>query len=287
MAIQESFIDRLINLPVSDRTEGFIIGALLLMTGYLLAWLATSAFVRAMRYRLTAHQLLVWRRGIFYFLLLLFAISALHEMGFKLSVLLGAAGIFTVAIGFASQTSASNLISGLFLIGEGSFAIGDTIQVGATQGEVMSIDLLSVKLRTSDNVYVRIPNEQLIKSEVRNLTRFAIRRISLAIGIAYQEDIARVRTVLLELADRHPLVLDEPASQVTVQAFSPSAIDLLFTVWTRRETHAEVKDSLQESIKRAFDAHGIVIPFPQISINTGDLQAIPVVLRDDSHQKSA
>ena len=92
---------------------------------------------------------------------------------------------------------------------------------------------------------------------------------------------------MLELADRHPLVLDEPASQVTVQAFSPSAIDLLFTVWTRRETHAEVKDSLQESIKRAFDAHGIVIPFPQISINTGDLQAIPVVLRDDSHQKSA
>ena len=117
---QESFLDQMINLPVSDKIEGFIIGALVLLTGYLIAQLVTTAFVKTMSQRLTAHQLLVWRRGIFYFLLGLFSMSALHEMGFKLSVLLGAAGIFTVAIGFASQTSASNLISGLFLIGEGS-----------------------------------------------------------------------------------------------------------------------------------------------------------------------
>jgi len=279
MASKESFIDRMVNLPVSDRTEGFIIGATLLVLGYVLAWLVTSAFIRTMRYRLTAHQLLVWRRAIFYFLFLLFGMSALHEAGFKLSVLLGAAGVLTVAIGFASQTSASNLISGLFLIGEGSFAVGDTIQVGNTQGEVLSIDLLSVKLRTSDNVFVRIPNEQLIKTEVRNLTRFAIRRISIPVGVAYAEDIGRVRKVLLELADRHPLVLDEPLSQVTVQTFGPSAIDLMFTVWTRRETHADVKDSLQESIKRAFDEHGIDIPFPQISVNTGQMAPVSVVLQ--------
>ena len=283
MATKESFLDRLINLPVSDRIEGFIIGGLLLLIGYGLAWLVTNAFIRTMRYRLTAHQLLVWRRAIFYFLLLLFVISALHEAGFKLSVLLGAAGVFTVAIGFASQTSASNLISGLFLIGEGSIAVGDIILVDKTQGEVLSIDLLSVKLRTIDNVFVRIPNEQLIKSEVRNLSRFAIRRIPIEVGVAYGEDVGKVRKVLMDLADRHPLVLDEPSPQVIVQAFGPSSIDLLFAVWTRREVFADVKDALQESLKRSFDEHGISIPFPQISINSGDLQALPVVIRHEGN----
>lgn len=267
----ESFFERLMNLSLNDKVEGFIVGGVILLLGYLIAHLITKAFVKTMSQRLSAHQLLVWRRGIFYFLLLLFSMSALHEMGFKLSVLLGAAGIFTVAIGFASQTSVSNLISGLFLIGEGSFVIGDTIKVNNTIGEVLSIDLLSVKLRTPDNIYVRIPNEQLIKAEVANLTRFAIRRVPIMIGISYQEDITKVRHVLLDLADNSPIVLDEPRPQVIVQNFADSAISLTFNVWTRKENFLEVRDTIQESIKKAFDEHNIDIPFPQITVNSGEL----------------
>lgn len=279
MAKTDSFLDTLINLPVSDKTEGFIIGGLLLVFGYLIAHLVTTAFVRTMSQRLTAHQLLVWRRGIFYFLFLLFSISSLHEMGFKISVLLGAAGVFTVAIGFASQTSASNLISGLFLIGEGSFIVGDTIQVEKTIGEVLSVDLLSIKLRTADNIYVRIPNEQLIKSEVLNLTRFPIRRVPINVSISYREDIRKVRGILLELADKNVLVLDEPRAQVTVQNFGESSISLAFNVWTRRENFLDIKDAMQESIKLAFDEHQIEMPFPQITLNTGEMSAINVNLQ--------
>lgn len=277
---QESFLDQMINLPVSDKVEGFIIGAMVLLTGYLIAQLATTAFVKTMSQRLSAHQLLVWRRGIFYFLFGLFSISALHEMGFKLSVLLGAAGIFTVAIGFASQTSASNLISGLFLIGEGSFMVGDTIEVNGTIGEVLSIDLLSIKLRTADNIYVRIPNEQLIKSEVSNLTRFAIRRVPIAVNISYQQDIAQVRQVLLTLADKNPLVLDEPKPQVVVQDLTNSAISLVFNIWTRKENFLDIRDTMQESIKNTFDEHHIDIPLPQITVNSGVLA--PLIVKNQS-----
>lgn len=277
---QESFLNQMINLPVSDKVEGFIIGAMVLLTGYLIAQLATTAFVKTMSQRLTAHQLLVWRRGIFYFLFGFFSISALHEMGFKLSVLLGAAGIFTVAIGFASQTSASNLISGLFLIGEGSFMVGDTIKVNGTIGEVLSIDLLSIKLRTADNIYVRIPNEQLIKSEVSNLTRFAIRRVPIAINISYQQDIAQVRHVLLTLADKNPLVLDEPKPQVVVQDLTNSAISLVFNIWTRKENFLDIRDTMQESIKNTFDEHHIDIPLPQITVNSGEIA--PLIVKNQS-----
>ncbi|HMX98375.1 MAG TPA: mechanosensitive ion channel family protein [Agitococcus sp.] len=279
---QESFLDQMINLPVSDKVEGFIIGALVLLTGYLIAQLVTTAFVKTMSQRLTAHQLLVWRRGIFYFLLGLFSMSALHEMGFKLSVLLGAAGIFTVAIGFASQTSASNLISGLFLIGEGSFMVGDTIKVNGTIGEVLSIDLLSIKLRTADNIYVRIPNEQLIKSEVSNLTRFAIRRVPIMVNISYQQDISKVRQVLLTIADKNPLVLDEPKPQVVVQDLASSSINLMFNIWTRKENFLDIRDTIQESIKNAFDEHNIDIPFPQITVNSGVIAPLVVSMKNQA-----
>jgi small-conductance mechanosensitive channel len=199
-------------------------------------------------------------------------------MGFKISVLLGAAGVFTVAIGFASQTSASNLISGLFLIGEGSFVVGDTIQVDKTIGEVLSVDLLSIKLRTADNVYVRIPNEQLIKSVVLNLTRFLIRRVPINVNISYKEDIGKVRGILLALAEKNVLVLDEPRAQVTVQNFGDSAISLAFNVWTRRENFLDIRDAMQESIKLAFDEHHVEMPFPQITVNTGEMSPLTVQL---------
>jgi small-conductance mechanosensitive channel len=264
--MSEFKLDTLFN---PERLTDISAGIVLILVGWLIARLLSGAFVRATQHRLTAHQLLLGRRTIFYFLLILFTLSGLREMGFKLSVLLGAAGVLSVAIGFASQTSASNLISGLFLIGEGPFSIGDTIRVGQTEGEVLSVDLLSVKLRTGDNLYVRIPNEQLIKSEVINLTRFPIRRLNLPIGIAYKEDIGKVREVLLDVALRNPLCLNEPAPSIIVQGFGASSVDLMFSVWTRRENFLSMRDSMQEAIKNAFDDAGIEIPFPQVSIHAG------------------
>lgn len=266
-----------------ERLTDISAGVVLILIGWLLARLLSSAFVRAMQHRMTPHQLLLGKRTIFYLLLILFTLSGLREMGFKLSVLLGAAGVLSVAIGFASQTSASNLISGLFLIGEGPFSIGDVIRVGQTEGEVLSIDLLSVKLRTGDNLFVRIPNEQLIKSEVINLTRFPIRRLNLPIGIAYKEDISKVREVLLRVARQNPLCLDEPAPTIIVQGFGASSVDLMFYVWTRREQFLDMRDSMQEAIKRAFDEADIEIPFPQVSVHAGSgTDPLPLRLVGDS-----
>ncbi len=250
-----------------ERLGNMIAAAVLVLLGWFLARTLAGLFEKSMQHRLNQHQLLVRRRLIYHGILLLFIMAALQAVGLNLSVLLGAAGILSVAIGFASQTSASNLISGIFLIGERSFAIGDTIRVGQTEGEVMSIDLLSVKLRTADNLYVRLPNEQLIKSELTNLTRFAIRRISLPVGIAYKEDINRVRHILLRVASEHPLCLDEPAPMVIMQGFGDSAINLVFHAWGRGENSVSLRDELQERIKDAFDEASIEIPFPQLAIN--------------------
>ena len=195
----------------------------------------------------------------------------LKALGFDLGVLIGAAGIISVAIGFASQTSASNIISGLFLVSERPFSIGDMIRVGSTIGEVISIDLLSVKLRTFDNLFVRIPNETLIKSEVTTLTRFPIRRIDLAIGVAYKESIKHVRKVMERVADANPICLDEPKPTFIFKGFGDSSLDMQFSVWVKRENFSELKNAIYEEIKEAFDAEGIEIPFPHQSIYTGSV----------------
>ncbi len=204
-------------------------------------------------------------------------ISILNEFGFKLSHLLGAAGIVGIAIGFASQTSVSNIISGIFLIAERPFEVNDVITVGGTTGQVLSIDILSVKLRTFDNKYVRIPNETIIKSEVTNITRFPIRRLDIDVGVAYKEDIGRVRGILLEIAHQNPLCLNEPEPLVIFSGFGNSSIDLKFLVWATKADWLKLKNSIQEEIKRRFDEEGIEIPFPHITFYTGsETRPLPV-----------
>ena len=201
--------------------------------------------------------------------LIYIVISFLKEFNFSLTPLLGAAGIVGIALGFASQTSVSNIISGLFLVAEKPFVVGDLIQVGSTIGQVLSIDTLSIKLRMFDNKFVRIPNETIIKSEVINITRFPIRRVDLNVGVAYKENLGRVREVLLDIAFKHPLCLQEPEPLVIFTGYGNSSIDMLFVAWTQKNDWLTVKNDLMETIKNRFDEDGIEIPFPHLSLYKG------------------
>lgn len=209
------------------------------------------------------------RRGVFYTVAGLGVLGALRELGFDLSVLLGAAGVLTVAFGFASQTSASNLISGLFLIGERAFGVGDVIRVGTTAGEVLAIDMLSVKLRTFDNLYVRLPNEMLIKSELTNLSRFELRRIDLLLRVGYGQDLDEVRELLEKLAGNEPRILEEPKPVFVAQDFEADGVLIKFSVWARREIFLEVRSSLQIAVRREFDANKIAVPGSRMILDGG------------------
>lgn len=262
-----------------ERAWSLLRASLLVVVGFVVARLISTLVSRILSARLTAPQVMLMRRIAFYLILAIFITSAMRELGFSLATLLGAAGIFSVALGFASQTSASNFVSGLFLMVEKPFGIGDVIRVGTTTGEVLSIDLLSVKLRTFDNLYVRIPNESILKSESTTLTRFPIRRADLMIGVAYKEDIDRVRDLLMQVAERNPLCLEEPKPLFIFQGFGDSALNLQFSVWAKREHFLDLKNSIQIEIKQAFDSASIEIPFPHRTLYTGSItEPFPVTV---------
>jgi small-conductance mechanosensitive channel len=255
---------------------------LVIAIGFLIAKLVSSAAGKAVGTRLGRQESMIARRFTFYLVLGLPIAMALHLMGFKLSVLLGAAGLLTVAVGFASQTSASNLISGLFLIAERSFVVGNVITVEGITGEVLSIDLLSVKLRTFDNLYVRVPNESIIKARITNLTHFPLRRVDVKVGVAYRENLERVRDILFEVADRNPLCLDEPNPVFIFKEFGDSALEMQFGVWGLRENYLTLRNDIHMEIKAAFDAAGVEIPFPHRTLYTGSQTApFPVRVVDE------
>ena len=251
----------------SEAAGNWFRAALLLLVGIFLVRLVASSAGRSAAARWGPQGQLLASRGVTLLGWTLLAATILRQLGFELGVLMGAAGVFTVAIGFASQTAASNLISGMFLVGERPFVIGDVIEVDTVTGEVVSIDMVSVKLRTFDNLMVRVPNEMLLKSRLTNLTHFPIRRADIQVGVSYGEDIPRVFEVLRQVADRNPLCLDEPEPMLIHRGFGESSINIQFSVWAARPRFLEMRTQLLLDTKRAFDEAGIEIPFPQRALS--------------------
>lgn len=243
--------------------------SVVVLLGFGLLYGVSLTLGRVLRDNASAHFSLLIKKLVFYLGAVVIILTVLLELGFDLRGLLATAGIATVAIGFAAQTSLSNLISGLFLIGEKPFRIGDLIRVNEVTGVVESIDLLSIKIRTLDNLFVRIPNESMIKNPMTNITRYPIRRMDLTIGVAYREDVARVMEILKDLAAANPLALDDPEPLILFNDFGESALQFRFGLWFEKSNFLKLRNSILQEIKERFDREGIEIPFPHVTLYSG------------------
>lgn len=240
--------------------------AAILAAGFIALNLIKVVIIRNIRRRASSQTVMLTRKVIMYSGGFVVLFIALREAGLNLNILLGTAGVAGIAIGFASQTSISNIISSLFLISEKPFEVDDVISVGGTSGIVMSIDLLSVKIRTFANTYIRIPNETIIKSEVTNITRFPIRRLDLEFRVSFEEDVEKVRDILKKVAASNPYCLNNPEPLFIFNGFGESAINLFFGVWFEKNSYISLKNSILLEIKSAFRDEGVAIPYPGMRI---------------------
>lgn len=247
----------------SESLEAYLIALAIFVFGIVLARVVANGVARVLRQRGSEHMVAVGKKVTFYVILLLATFAALTQLGVKLTGLLTAAGIFTVAIGFAAQTSVSNVISGLFLLVDRPFSINDTVKIDTTIGSVLSIDLLSTKVRTFDNLVVRIPNETLLKSTITNYTLFEVRRVEIPVAVAYATDLSEAKEILQRVMRSNQAVLDEPAPAVLVDLLADSGINLLIRAWVIRDDFVTARSELTQSLKEALGEAGIEIPFPQ------------------------
>lgn len=219
--------------------------------------------------RQVAHLL---QNTIFIAIWILALIQVLSVFGVDVVSILGAAGVVGIAIGFASQTSLSNLISGIFLVGEKSVKLGDWVQVDGFSGSIESIDLLSVKIRTADNSLVRIPNETLIKSPVQNMTQASLRRCDFDIGVDYSSDIAQVRRIIEQVVSRQTSLVNNPPPAVLFVGFADSALTIHVGAWCKTPDYGDARFDFARNLLDAFRKEGINIPFP---IRTIDIASMP------------
>lgn len=205
----------------------------------------------------TPHVRMLINKIIWYSGIMLLGITILNELGFQLSALLGAAGVFGVAIAFASQTSMSNVISGIFLLSENFLAIGDSISCGSVKGTVASIDLFSIKVRTTDGKLVRIPNERLIKDTLVNETYYPMRRVEIAMAVPGTTSVDELLHTIDQAIEQNQYVAKDPKHTVVVQSLSTDASHIIIQVWTPHAQLKIMKNTLIKTLKKLCESHNI------------------------------
>ena len=229
----------LISLQKWIKPELALKGLAALVVGYIVAKLLSSLVGRAARKASDSHTGAIASKIVYYLVMILAIVLMLDLFNVKLTGILAAAGIISVALGFAAQTSVSNIVSGLFLLWDRPFQLDDVIEVEKTMGTVTDIGLLSTKLRTFDNLYVRIPNETLVKNKLVNYTRFKTRRLSISFHIAEGADIATAKKVILQQAMEYQHALPDPKPFVVVQGMDESGVRLEVFLWVPGEAYLQ------------------------------------------------
>ena len=192
-------------------------------------------------------------------------VAVLYELNFNITALLGAAGVFGVAAGFAAQTSMANIISGLFLMLERPFELGDTITVGSNSGALKEINLFAITLQTPDNKSIRIPHEQLLKTPIVNVARFGQRRFDSMLAFEYDTDVdalkKAVETVVHQnphaLKDKEVFVRVENFVNPTVQASKEPCLYTRIGVWVDKDKYGALRKTVLAELKKQFDKDGI------------------------------
>jgi small-conductance mechanosensitive channel len=190
----------------------------------------------------------------------------LQTMRINLTPLNVIAGTLGIGIGFGLQNVASNFISGLIILLERPIKIGDRIEVGKVEGDVLEIGARSTTVVTNDNIAIIVPNSKFITENVVNWMYTGARvRFRIPISVAYGSDVRFVEKVLLEVARENPDVLDDPPPVVRFLEFGDNGLLFELRPWSTSLVHRKGKliSSINFAIHEKFKEHHIEIPFPQ------------------------
>jgi small conductance mechanosensitive channel len=199
--------------------------------------------------------------------LIAFALIALSHLGIQTASFLAILGAAGLAIALALQGSLSNFASGVLIIVFRPFKSGDFVEVAGISGVVQRIDIFQTIFKTVDNKKIIVPNSQITGGPITNYSAEQTRRIDLVIGISYDSDLRLAKQILQEIVSADSRIHAEPAPIIAVSALADSSVQLVLRPWVDSANYWPVHWDLLEQIKLRFDAAGIEIPFPQMSLH--------------------
>lgn len=201
-----------------------------------------------------------------YLLIIIGGLIIIQNSGINLGSLNVLAGALGVGIGFGLQNIANNFISGLIILFERPVKVGDRIDVGSVNGDVIKISSRATTINTNDNISIIIPNADVINKQVINWSHNDRNvRFGIPVGVSYNEDPAKIKKILLGVATGHPGVLKKPAPDVLFIQYGDSSLDFELKVWTSNYINRPVvlKSELYYKIFEKFKEHSVEIPYPQ------------------------
>jgi small conductance mechanosensitive channel len=204
----------------------------------------------------------------YYLMLILVIVVVLSQLGVETASLVAVLGAMGLAVGLALQGSLSNFASGVLLILLRPCKIGDYVEAGGVAGTVTNIDILATTMTTPDNKVILIPNSSIMSQAIVNYSTMPTRRVDLMVGVAYDTDLAKAKSILLELVASDSRILSEPAVPlVGVKALADSSINFLVRFWVGKDDYWPVQYDLQQLIVETFAKNDITIPFPQMDVH--------------------
>ena len=256
---------------IGEITYGDIIAAvIILLATYVIGRILSVVVMRILAGKVEVSNsafLAKLAKWLTYFVGIVAASPFLH---IDFSGLMVAGGIVAIAIGFASQNTLSNFVAGVLLMFERPVGTGDNISVNGIQGYVEDIGLLSTTIRTYEGIFVRIPNESMFSSAITNYVAHIARRFDYTIGIRYSDDANKAIKVIKEVIAMHPYALVNPAPSVYVDELSASSIIIKIRIWSPSGFWWDVRTDMLWKMFQALRKAGIDIPFPQLTLWTGE-----------------
>jgi small-conductance mechanosensitive channel len=234
------------------------------VAGYWLAKWVSRLIYRALTRANVEGTLAGFLRNVAYaVMMVLVLITALTTAGLNptsLFAVLGAAGL---AVGLALKDSLSNIASGVMLIVLRPFRDGDHVLAAGLEGVVEDVRIFQTRMRTADNRLIVLPNSMITTAPIINFTAKPNRRVDIAVGVGYEDDLKKAREVLLKLAKDNPLVLVDPAPFVKVDTLAESSVNLILQAWVATPNFLEARNQLTEAVRSEIIGNGLNIPYPQ------------------------
>lgn len=194
-------------------------------------------------------------------------IAALGRVGVQTASVIAVLGAAGLAVGLALQGSLSNFAAGVLLVTFRPFRSSEYVDLGGVAGTVQNVQIFSTTLRTVDGKIVVVPNGKIIAGNIINFSREPLRRNEFIIGVAYNADIDQVKQILTDIVMADDRVLKEQGVTVRLNELGASSLNFVVRAWSKSSDLQEVYWDILENVKKALDAHGIGIPYPQMDVH--------------------
>ena len=206
------------------------------------------------------------------------AIYALFlSWGIDVGGLLVGAGVMGIALGLAAKDTLANLFSGIFILADAPYQVGDFVVLeSGERGQVSQVGLRSTRLLTRDDIEVTVPNAVIANAKIINESggRWEKERVRVKVGVAYGSDLDHVTEVLLGVAQANEHILDDPSPRVRFRNFGDSSLDLELLGWIAEPIlRGRVLHALNLAVYKRFDEEGIEIPYAKLDVNLNQVSA--------------